>query len=71
MITPLKEITDVKWLREACEYLWSIVDDIDTADDMCKEDNISFREYVMLKQRDRFCILVSDGYTLFKSDTNR
>ena len=63
---PLQEIDDVEWLRIAVDRLWSIIDDIDTADDMCKENDICFRNYAINKQKERHKVLVSDGYYLFK-----
>lgn len=66
MGTPLEKIDDVVWLRDAVEKLWSIIDDIDTADDMCKANDTCFRNYAMAKQKERHKVLVSDGYNLFK-----
>ena len=62
---PLKEIDDIPWLRNAVDTLWSIIDDIDTADDRFKENIIGFRKYTMKKQSERHKVLVSDGYDLF------
>ena len=63
---PLKEITDMEFLQNAVEKLWGIIDDIDTTDDMCKENDTCFRNYTMKKQSERHQVLVSDGYKLFR-----
>ena len=53
-----------KYLK-ALEYLWSIIDDIDTYGDMAKSDDKAFRKMVERRQKDRWKLGVeSDGYTL-------
>ena len=63
----LEGIDDVEWLQRAVKKLWKIIDDIDTADDICKEREVCFRQLVMekQKQKQRHNVLVSDGYNLF------
>lgn len=62
---PLEEIDDVEWLRWAVEKLWHLIDDIDTADDMFKENFKGFNAYTMRRQAERHKVLESDGYDLF------
>lgn len=58
-------VTDSRTLIPMIDKLWNIIDDIDTADDMFKEDDKAFREYVMNKQKERHQVLFSDGYGLY------
>ncbi len=54
-----------KTLVSAIEYLWKIIDDIDTYGDMSKSDDSLFRHMVETRQKDRWKIGVeSDGYKL-------
>ena len=52
----------------AAERLWQILDNIDTLSDMIKPTGLkgyaAFYKGVMTRVRERFNILVSDGYTL-------
>ena len=49
-----------------CERLWSLLDDIDTLDDACKDHDAIFRKRVYAVQQKRHEIYKSDGYTLSK-----
>jgi len=61
----LSEIDDIAWLRKATETLWQLLDNIDTADDMAKENCNFYRALVQKEMEKRFNILISDGYNLF------
>ena len=54
--------------KQASIDLWTIIDDIDTFSDMMKSDDIAFRKFVENKVRERFKIMISDGYNLFSPD---
>lgn len=45
-------------------FLWDLLDDIDTLDDACKDDDAEFRSRARAVQRKRFIISESDGYTV-------
>jgi hypothetical protein len=50
---------------EAIVFLWNLLDDIDTASDMFKENYEEFAKYVYKKQRKRFETGIdTDGYNL-------
>ena len=51
--------------KKAAIDLWQIIDDIDTYSDMAKGNDKAFRDAVEKKVRQRFDILISDGYDLF------
>ena len=52
-------------LKEGLEYLWAIIDDIDTYGDMAKADDKLYRKLVERRQGDRWTIgVTSDGYKL-------
>lgn len=52
------------WQRLA-EFLWSIIDDIDTASDVAKGNNVLYRTIVEGIQGRRWkCGVRTDGYTL-------
>jgi len=61
----LKDIVDVDQLRNMVGWLWGYLDDIDTLDDMAKNNDLVFRNTVRSIQKQRFNHLVSDGYNLF------
>jgi predicted nucleotide-binding protein len=47
------------------EQLWSIIDDIDTYNDMAKNDDKAFRAMVERRQKDRWSTgITTDGYNL-------
>lgn len=43
-------------------YLFRLLDDIDTLDDSCRENDHAFRECVRHVQRRRFEVATTDGY---------
>jgi hypothetical protein len=64
---PLEEIDDVNFLREEVKRLWTTLDDISTADDIAKYDDMGYRELVGVYLRERSQNIVSDGYNLFQN----
>lgn len=54
--------------RDQAEYLWELLDDIDTASDMFKPQDLdSYERYLLWitkKLRKRFNVFKSDGYKL-------
>lgn len=61
----LSDITNPVLLRSMVSDLWELLDDIDTLEDVCKSDDIRFRQYTSRRHKKRFDILTSDGYNLF------
>ncbi len=50
---------------ECIEFLWGILDDIDTYSDMFKNDNATYRKFVEAKQKQRWDSEIKcDGYKL-------
>lgn len=48
--------------EQAAQFLWKLLDDIDTASDIAKSDDKSYREMVEKIQRRRFEVGTTDGY---------
>jgi hypothetical protein len=46
------------------QFLWKLLDDIDTAGDIAKADDKAYREMVERIQRRRFEVGSTDGYTV-------
>jgi len=63
--TPLAEETDVDRLRADVDFLWSLLDDIDTAADMAKDNDKWYRARVEAIHGKRHQRVTSDGYKLF------
>lgn len=61
----LQEETDVKRLRDDVEFLWGLLDDIDTASDIAKDNDKLYRNMVEVMQARRRERVISDGYSLF------
>ena len=61
----LAEETDTDRLRADVEFLWSLLDDIDTASDMAKCNDKWYRARVEAIQGKRHQRVTSDGYSLF------
>jgi hypothetical protein len=61
----VSECEDVELLCNLVEKLWDIIDDIDTASDMAKDNDRWYRNRVEFLQRQRFDYVMSDGYELF------
>lgn len=51
-------------LRRIADFLWSLLDDIDTASDIAKADDKAYRTMVERIQRRRFDVGTTDGYTV-------
>jgi hypothetical protein len=62
---PLSEVTDSARLRADVEFLWNLLDDIDTTTDMAKENDKWYRARVEMIQGKRHQRVTSDGYNLF------
>ena len=56
-------MNSITW-EERAKALWQLLDDIDTADDACREHDRTFRERVRALVKRRHGILVSDGHVL-------
>lgn len=63
--TPLEECKDVDKLQAIIARLYDIIDDIDTASDMCKPESTSYTRLVDTLQSQKSAYIVSDGYNLF------
>ena len=50
--------------RTIALFLWSLLDDIDTATDMAKSNDAAYRNYVETVQRRRYEVGTSDGYKI-------
>ena len=53
---------------KAARKLWTLLDDIDTADDMAKGNHDLYRNLVREAVRKRHEMMVSDGYVLTYTD---
>lgn len=62
-------VLDINWEARAKE-LWALLDDIDSADDSCKNNDALFRTIARGKVHKRFKILDSDGYNLLEPKRN-
>lgn len=51
--------------RAHAEFLYDLLDDIDTANDQAKEDDAFFRKMVNSLHGKRFEVASSDGYNVF------
>ena len=54
----------IKELVAAAKFLWDRLDDIDTLDDACRENDKAFRENVRQVQRRRFEVGTTDGFSV-------
>lgn len=62
----LSECEDLNYLRHLAASLWNIIDDIDTADDIAKDNDDFYRRRVHHLQQKRWGLgIVTDGYELF------
>ncbi len=51
--------------EKVIEYLWQIIDDIDTASDIAKSNDVAYRNMVEKLQKKRWKTgITSDGHTL-------
>ena len=72
MSIPVTEFDDIKYLQRVVIHLYDILDDIDTADDMAKSDDNSYRKIVQRLQamKNDSGVNSLDGYNLFISRTD-
>ena len=55
----------IKMQKDIIEYLWQIIDDIDTASDMAKSNDVAYRNIVEKLQKKRWNTgITTDGYKL-------
>ncbi|NQY41704.1 MAG: hypothetical protein HRT80_16610 [Henriciella sp.] len=59
-----KLVSDVERLERVGQRLFALLDEIDTADDIAKENDAWFRKRVQYLQRKRFEVASTDGYTV-------
>lgn len=52
-------------IREQAEFLYGLLDDIDTANDQAKDDDAFFRKLVNSLHGKRFEVASTDGYSVF------
>jgi len=66
MSVQIAEFDDVEYLRRVVIHLYDLLDDIDTADDMAKSDDVAYRKIVGRLQAKKRNSGVSspDGYCL-------
>ncbi|WP_299663907.1 hypothetical protein [uncultured Ruegeria sp.] len=57
-------MTDTSEAHQHRIFLWDLLDDIDTLDDACKDNDAEFRNRVRQVQRRRFEISSSNGYSV-------
>lgn len=64
-------MTETDW-EDIARFLFDLLDDIDTASDIAKEDDESYRSMVEKIQRRRFEVADTDGYEVsFKNRNNK
>lgn len=63
----LKEFNDLEVMRSLVCELYGIIDDIDTASDIAKDNEPLYRNLVHKAQVKRHNIIKTDGYELFIS----
>jgi len=54
-------------MTDKARKLWALLDDIDTLDDACREDDAAFRKRCYAIQRKRFGIMSGDEYDTDKA----
>lgn len=72
---PLEELHAAETQRDQfkarAERLWQLLDNIDTLDDSCRDNDAAFRREARKQQKQRFEIAVSyDGQTLTWKEKN-
>lgn len=68
--TPLSAFNEVDKLREKVEFLWKLLDDIDTVTDMSKDNSGAYRSMVKYILQKRHTVVTSDAYNLFVVSKN-
>lgn len=61
----MSAVTDSARLRDTVEFLWQLLDEIDTAGDIARDNDAAYRQYVERLQRRRHERVTTDGYGLF------
>ena len=61
----LSRMNDAACLHNSIEILWKLLDNIDTADDMAKDNDKVYRKLAQEQMEKRHKVLVLDGYDLF------
>ncbi len=56
---------------EAAQFLFKLLDDIDTASDVAKDDDGAYRAMVSKIQRRRFEVATTDGYSVTFTGSTR
>jgi hypothetical protein len=59
------EVPEEKNMEEIAQFLWSLLDGIDTLDDACGGNDAAFREQVRKVQQRRFEVGSTDGYKVW------
>lgn len=57
-------------MDEIAQFLFALLDDIDTLDDAAKDNDALFRAEVRKVQRRRFEVASTDGYTVTFKEAN-
>jgi len=72
MNVPVTEFNDIKYLQRVVIHLYGILDDIDTADDVVKNNNVSYRKIVQTLQarKNDSGVNSPEGYRLFITKTD-
>ena len=60
----IQRLFDLARRGAAAEFLFGLLDDIDTADDAAKSDMITYRQMVRKINRRRFEVASTDGYNV-------
>lgn len=55
-------VAELNKAESIAQFLFKLLDDIDTADDMAKSDDAGYRRLVQKVQRRRFEVADTDGY---------
>lgn len=63
--TSLALCVDIERLKADVEFLWGLLDDIDTASDIAKNNDRWYRNRVEAIQKKRHQRVITDGHTLF------
>jgi len=61
------EVTKEGW-QAIAEYLWDLLDDIDTAGDMFKPEITGYFKYVNRKAAGRHAVIKTDGYNFIAAE---
>ncbi len=62
---PLSKCTDLKKLRMIVEHLYMLLDNVDTADDLAKDNDKMYRNLAFRAQKKKNEYIITDGYGIF------